>query len=175
MSWKRDQKFFDLYSLTIGALALVLLAIFVLAMRMSARTQAVFTAQTEEYQAAVAARLEPLGDVYMPGEETTAAERPQVAASAPPQPVETTLTGPQVYNEACVVCHGNGVGGAPMLSDAASWESRVGQGADVLYDHAINGYQGEAGYMPAKGARMDLSDQEVRDAVDYMVSEATGQ
>ena len=42
----------------------------------------------------------------------------------------------------------------------------------MLYDHAINGFNGEAGVMIAKGGRMDLSDQEVQDAVDYMVAES---
>ena len=43
---------------------------------------------------------------------------------------------------------------------------------DVLKDHAINGYTGSAGYMPAKGGRVDLSDDEVAAAVDYMVAES---
>jgi cytochrome c5 len=41
-----------------------------------------------------------------------------------------------------------------------------------LKDHAINGFQGSAGYMPAKGGRVDLSDEEVASAVEYMVSES---
>ena len=49
---------------------------------------------------------------------------------------------------------------------------RVAQGSDTLYDHAINGFTGAAGFMPQKGGRLDLSDQEVRDAVDYMVTES---
>jgi cytochrome c5 len=44
---------------------------------------------------------------------------------------------------------------------------------DVLVRHAIEGYQGSTGFMPAKGARLDLSDEEVADAVDYMVSESS--
>jgi cytochrome c5 len=43
---------------------------------------------------------------------------------------------------------------------------------DVLKNHAINGFQGSAGYMPAKGGRVDLSDEEVASAVEYMVSES---
>ena len=48
----------------------------------------------------------------------------------------------------------------------------IAQGMDVLKDHAINGYTGSAGYMPAKGGRVDLSDDEVAAAVDYMVAES---
>ncbi len=170
MSFKRDQKFFDLYSLVIGALALVMVAIFVLAMKMSSLTQGIYTAQTEEYQAAVADRLRPFAEVYMPGEEHAAA-LPKVQEAPVVQPVPTTLSGPQVYNEACIACHGSGIGGAPMLTDSANWAPRIEQGIETLYTHAVEGYTGSAGYMPPKGARLDLSDQEVSDAVDYMLSQ----
>ena len=168
----RDQKFFDMYSLVIGVLAAFALAILVLAMKMSDLTQGVYTRDTAEYQAAVADRIRPLGQVYLPGEEQEA-PAPTVETAPEPEPVATTRTGPQVYNEACNVCHGNGVGGAPIVGDAAAWAARIAQGSDMLYDHAINGFQGEAMTpMLAKGGRADLSDQEVRDAVDYMVSES---
>ena len=168
----RDQKFFDMYSLVIGILAAFALAILVLAMKMSDLTQGVYTRDAEEYQAAVAERIRPLGRVYLPGEEQEAPA--PVAETVPdPEPVATTMTGPQVYNAACNVCHGSGVGGAPIVGDTAEWAPRIAQGSDLLYDHAINGFQGDAVTpMLPKGGRVDLSDQEVRDAVDYMVTES---
>lgn len=168
---KRDQKFFDNYSLVIGVLAAIALAIFVLAMKMSDLTQDVYTADTREYQASVAERLRPFGQVYLPGEEQQA-EEPVVAAAAAAEPVATVLSGPQVFNEACIACHGSGIGGAPLLTDADNWTDRIAQGIDAMYQNALEGYTGSSGYMPPKGARLDLSDQEVKDAVDYMVSEA---
>ena len=167
----RDQKFFDMYSLVIGGLAAVALAILVLAMKMSDLSQGVYTRDGEEYRAAVEERIRPFGDVYMPGEDFDASAQ-AVQTAAEPQPVETAMTGPQVYNSACINCHGGGVGGAPVVGDVAAWTDRIAQGDDVLYDHAINGFQGSAGIMIAKGGRMDLSDDEVRDAVDYMVAES---
>ncbi|MDH3532440.1 MAG: c-type cytochrome [Gammaproteobacteria bacterium] len=167
----RDQKFFDLYSLVIGILAAFALAIFVLAMKMSDLTQGIYTRDTDEYQAAVAERIQPFGQVYLPGEEHQAAA-PKLETAVEPAPVAAALTGPQVYNSACLACHGAGVGGAPILGDAAAWQPRIAQGMDVLNDHAINGFQGSAGYMPAKGGRVDLSDQEVMDAVTYIVDES---
>ena len=161
-----------MYSLVIGILAAFALAILVLAMKMSDLTQGVYTRDAEEYQAAVAERIRPLGRVYLPGEEQEAPA--PVAETVPdPEPVATTMTGPQVYNAACNVCHGSGVGGAPIVGDTAEWAPRIAQGSDLLYDHAINGFQGDAVTpMLPKGGRVDLSDQEVRDAVDYMVSES---
>lgn len=171
MSLKRDQQFFDRYSLVIGALAAVALVFFVVAMKMAEVTQGEFTYYSDEYQAEVRERLEPFGEVYMPGDDLSAVQ-PQVQEAAAAEPVATTLTGPQVYNEACIACHGSGIGGAPALSDASAWAARIDKGIETLQQHAIAGFQGEAGYMPPKGGRVDLSDQEIIDAVAYMVAES---
>ena len=160
-----------MYSLVIGILAAVALAILVLAMKMSDLTQGVYTRDVGEYQAAVAERIRPVGQVYLPGQEAEATA-PTVETTPQPEPVAAALSGPQVYNSACIACHGAGVGGAPVTGDAAQWTARIAQGADTLRKHAIEGYTGSAGYMPAKGGRMDLSDDEVAGAVDYMVSES---
>lgn len=163
----RDQKFFDMYSLVIGALAAVALGILVLALKMSDLTQGVYTRDTSEFQAEVEERIRPFGDVYLPGDEVEASAT-TVETVAEPDPVATVMTGPQVYNSACVACHGAGVAGAPMLGDDAAWTDRIAQGMDTLNDHAINGF----GLMVAKGGRMDLSDEEIIASVEYMVDES---
>ena len=168
----RDQKFFDMYSLVIGVLAAASLAILVLAMKLSDLTQGVYTRDVSEYQAAVEERIRPFGEVYLPGEEHQA-EGPTVETADEPTPVAAALSGPQVYNTACLACHGAGIGGAPVLGDVPGWEARIAQGMDTLKDHAINGYTGSVGYMPAKGGRVDLSDDEVAAAVEYMVEESS--
>jgi len=167
----RDQKFFDMYSLVIGILALFALAIYVGVSKLSDMTQGVYTTDTAEYQAAILDRIRPLGQVYLPGEEMHA-EALNVVEAVQAPPVATLLTGPQVYNAACLMCHGSGIGGAPMLTDKESWAPRIAQGKDTLYEHAIQGFTGQSGFMPPKGARMDLSDEEVRGAVDYMAGQA---
>ncbi len=160
-----------MYSLVIGGLAAVALVILVIALRISDVKQGEFTRDSEEYQQAVNDRIRPIGGVYMPG-EAEQAEAPVLQAAAEPEPVEAEMTGPQVYNDACIACHGNGVGGAPIVGNVEQWDYRIDKGIDVLYDHAINGFQGEQGVMVAKGGRMDLSDDAVRRAVDYMVEES---
>ena len=167
----RDQKFFDMYSLVIGVLAAVALVIFVLTMKMSELTQEVFVRDTAEYEAALLERIKPVGQVYRPGDEIHVSQ-PTVEVAPEPEPVATVMSGPQVYNAACVACHGAGIGGAPILGDAALWTDRIAQGRDTVVRHAIEGYTGSAGYMPAKGGRMDLSDAEVEAAVDYMIAES---
>ncbi|MEC8694635.1 MAG: c-type cytochrome [Pseudomonadota bacterium] len=79
------------------------------------------------------------------------------------------LLGRGVYDKACQTCHNSGIAGAPKLGDVSSWVNRIGQGMDTLNDHAINGYQGADGVMPAKGGNMALSDNDVVNAVAYMV------
>jgi cytochrome c5 len=161
-----------MYSLVIGVLAAIALAILVLAMKMSDLTQGVYTRDAAEYQAAVAQRIAPVGEVYLPGEEQESSA-PVVRAAAEPEPVAAALSGPQVYNTACIACHSTGVGGAPVVGDAAQWTDRIAQGMDLLKQHAIEGFTGSAGFMPAKGGRIDLSDEEVAIAVDYMVGESS--
>lgn len=92
------------------------------------------------------------------------------AAPAPAAPVKTAaIDGQKVYNTACVACHGAGIAGAPKVGDKAAWAARIKQGAAVLNDHAIKGFTGKAGMMPAKGGST-ASDDEVKAAVEYMVN-----
>lgn len=161
-----------MYSLVIGVLAAVAIAILVLAMKMSDMTQGVYTRDTAEYQEAVARRIAPVGQVYLPGEQHEA-DVPVVEASAEPEPVATAMSGPQVFNSACIACHGTGAGGAPIVGNAAMWADRIAQGTDVLKEHALSGFAGASGIMPPKGGRTDLSDEEVTSAVDFMIGESS--
>ncbi|WP_136681028.1 c-type cytochrome [Neptunomonas sp. XY-337] len=93
----------------------------------------------------------------------------QAATEAPAPLSDAALAGQSVYNNACQACHNSGIAGSPKFGDASAWAPRIKQGMDVLMGHAINGFSGESGIMPPKGGRVDLSDQQVKDAVAYMV------
>lgn len=80
--------------------------------------------------------------------------------------------GQQTYQQACFACHGTGAAGAPKTGDKAAWKERIAQGNDTLYKHAIEGFKGAKGFMPAKGGRADLADDAVKAAVDYMVAQS---
>ena len=82
------------------------------------------------------------------------------------------LTGEQVYGQVCKTCHETGLAGAPKIGDKAGWSARIAQGEALVSQHAIAGYQGKAGVMPAKGGNADLTDNEVRRAVAYMANNA---
>jgi cytochrome c oxidase cbb3-type subunit 3 len=77
----------------------------------------------------------------------------------------TPSRGAAVYEEHCSVCHWIGLAQAPKLGDVEAWAPRIAQGVEVLYGHALNGFMN----MPAKGGNTNLSDDEVREAVDYML------
>jgi cytochrome c5 len=76
--------------------------------------------------------------------------------------------GAATYQKACVACHMTGAAGAPKLEDKAAWAPRIAQGKDVLYNAVLKG----KGAMPPKGGQAQLSDDEIKAAVDYIVSQA---
>ena len=169
VSAEADRRFFDLFMVVLAALVGISVLIYVISDRISDGTQKQYIAETAEYQQQVAERIAPVGNARLPGEADAATAAP---VQAPPQPVAAELSGAQVYNANCGACHTNGIGGAPKLGDADAWAARAQQGLDTLRGHAVNGYQGEAGYMPAKGGNVGLSDEAVYRAVDYMLAES---
>ncbi|HBI49526.1 MAG TPA: cytochrome c5 family protein [Moraxellaceae bacterium] len=116
----------------------------------------------------------------MPVASQPASFVPPTAASAAATTTTATATATQVsadageklFGSVCATCHTAGLMGAPKLGDKAAWAPRIAQGKDTLYKNAIVGYQGKAGVMPAKGGSQ-ASDEEVKAAVDYMVSKAS--
>lgn len=162
-----DQKNIDLILLTIGVLVAVAVGLFVIARDIGNASMEKMRLNDPDYQAAVSERIEPVGRVVVDGE----APEVEAAVAIQTEAVATQMTGPQVYNAACLACHSAGIAGAPKTGDSAAWDSRLAQGMDTLNRHAIEGLQGEAGYMPPKGGRTDLSDAEIIAAVEYMVEQ----
>jgi cytochrome c5 len=132
---------------------------------------------------AIAARIKPIGELNLapdgaaeaPASATPAEASPAPAAVAQPPaaaataaPAATTRSGEAVHQQACAMCHGTGLAGAPRTGDKAAWQPRIAQGKATLYEHAIKGFR----TMPAKGGNLSLSDAEVRAAVDYLAAQA---
>lgn len=80
--------------------------------------------------------------------------------------------GQGVYMNFCASCHASGLAGAPRVGDQATWKARQAKGTDAVIKNAITGYQGESGFMPAKGGNSALTDAEVTDAVMYMLEQS---
>jgi cytochrome c5 len=100
-----------------------------------------------------------------------AAAAANASAAAAPAASASADAGKQLYSSTCIACHGAGIAGAPKFGDKAAWAPRVAQGKNVLYEHALKGFQGKAGAMPAKGGS-SAPDADVKAAVDFMASAA---
>jgi len=169
VSASHDRTFFDTFLLVLGILVGVTIGLIIIARIIAANTSVANRAEDPEYQRQVEQRIQPVARVAIAGQDNTALA-PPAAAPAVAATAAADLTGEQVYNQACVACHGAGVAGAPKLGDKAAWAPRIAQGMDTLHKHALQGFQGKAGYMPPKGGRTDLSDQSVMNGVDYIVA-----
>ncbi|MBP8296791.1 MAG: cytochrome c5 family protein [Burkholderiales bacterium] len=119
----------------------------------------------------IEARIAPVGGVFAgkSGEAAkAAADEAAKAALTANVPYGGRTDGLEIFNGLCAGCHKGGVGGAPMLT-AAGMGARAAKGKDLLYQHAVEGFQGDAGVMPAKGGNPALTDDQVKAAVDYML------
>jgi len=113
-----------------------------------------FAASTSFEAQAADERTKPVGQVNV-GSAPVAA-----VASAP-------KSGKEVFNSVCTACHTAGVMNAPKLGDKAAWETRIAKGEDALVQNALKGLNA----MPPKGGNPNLSDDEIKATVQYMLSE----
>ena len=164
-----DKTFFDNFMAILGVLVFIAIAIYYLSRAIAGDTQDVYVQEDKMYQDQLEMRIKPVGEVNISGQPRI--EKPKPAPVQVAQ-ADTGKSGEDVYNSACVACHGAGVAGAPKVGDAADWAPRIAQGMDTLYKNSIDGFQGDAGLMPPKGGFMNLSDDEVKAAVDYMVDKS---
>ena len=163
-----DLDFLKKFSLVLGFLVVVAIGLIVFASYLHG------TLPKDPNPAVVAridARIAPVGAVYA-GETGAAAQAAAAAAALEAAAANVayggTLDGATIYQNLCGGCHTAGVAGAPKLV-AAEWTARIAQGVDVLHQHAIEGYQGQSGFMPPKGGNPALTDEQVVATVDWMV------
>jgi cytochrome c5 len=125
-------------------------------------------------EAATEARIQPVGAVFAgaTGAAAQAAAASRAAEAAKGQVAYGgTVDGSVIFGNLCTGCHTAGVAKAPKLEKAA-WSARIAQGVDVLYSHAINGYNGpDGGMMPARGGNPSLTDDQVKATVDWMLTQ----
>ena len=75
--------------------------------------------------------------------------------------------GQGAYEASCAVCHTTDAMGAPAVGDKKAWEATLKKGLDAVISNTINGVNG----MPPRGGSA-LSDDELKEVVDYMISES---
>jgi cytochrome c5 len=81
-------------------------------------------------------------------------------ASAP----ASSADGKAVYAKACAVCH---TAMAPRTGDKSAWEQRSRQGLDALVASVVKG----KGAMPPKAGNASLTEEEIRAATEYILSQ----
>ncbi len=118
-------------------------------------------ADTEAEEVRVEARIKPVGSVI-----TDPAALIKVSAGPKREP----YTADQVYAQACAACHDAGVLNAPKVGDKGDWAKRSAAigGLDGLTASAIKGKNS----MPARGGNPDLSDEEIKAAVQQMLEKS---
>lgn len=103
------------------------------------------------------------------GETVSAAPEPTAETAETAAPVGDApdlSVGKALYGKSCMVCHAAGIAGAPKLGDKDAWAPYIATGMEAMVKVAIEG----KGAMPPRGAS-SASDEELRAAVAYMVSE----
>ncbi len=75
--------------------------------------------------------------------------------------------GKGTFDKVCAGCHIAGIAGAPKVGNNGDWAPRLKRGIPALYKSAL---EGTAKGMPPKGGRTDLANDDVKAAVDFMIS-----
>ena len=102
----------------------------------------------------------------------TSAEAP--AAEAPTaSPLALTASGgprsgQQIYDTFCFACHATGVTEAPLFGSLEQWQRRIDKGMDTLVATSLTGLN----LMPPMGICMSCTEDEMRDAIQYIVDNA---
>ncbi len=105
--------------------------------------------------------IRPVGEVNVGSVPADSGTATAVAEAGP-------RSGEQVYNASCMACHAAGVANAPKLGDKAAWEPRAAKGIDGLLATAISGLNA----MPPKGTCAACSDDELKGAIEYILSQS---
>lgn len=123
----------------------------------------------DEITRAVAFMANQSGGTFKEPAVKAPAQKPgAVASAAPAAQAGGAADGKKVYDGTCTACHTAGVANAPKPGDKAAWAPRIKQGMDALVQSALKG----KGAMPPKGGAAQLSDAEIRAAVEFMVSQS---
>lgn len=82
------------------------------------------------------------------------------------EPSGSTHPGEQTYNRSCFSCHAAGVAGAPKVGDPEAWAPRIAKGREALLTATV---QGVPPGMPPRGLCNSCSDDELAQAIDFMI------
>ena len=105
-------------------------------------------------------RIQPEGQVHIDKSNSYSppAEKQSVHTQKKP--------GQEIYEQHCIVCHSNGLAGAPKLEVEKDWNPRItGRTIDDLLASSIKGINA----MPAKGTCTECNDSDLKNAILFML------
>lgn len=167
---KQDSQFITMFSVVIGILVTITILLLALARVVAGRTQVVDVYKDPMYLASLQKNIQPMTQEAVAGQDNSAMAIKAPAGAGPAVARAVPKNGAELFQAVCSTCHGTGLAGAPKAGDKTAWGPRIAEGKATLYQHALNGFTGKTGIMPAKGGRTDLPDDLVKQGVDYMVS-----
>lgn len=83
------------------------------------------------------------------------------------KPAASEKNAEEIAKATCHKCHESGEQGAPKLSDKSAWTQRASKGLDAVTKTVIRGH----GNMPARGGLADLTDDELKKVIAFLLKE----
>lgn len=159
MANQDDKVFLKRFSAIIGGLVLFTILIIVIA---NTETPEPTGNENPSRLTLADERTRPVGAVRteLPAETTPVVQATPIPADS------AAIDGAALYAQVCQACHVTGAAGAPILGSDA-WAERKAKGEETLLASALNGLNA----MPAKGGRTDLSDAEIKAALEHMLAQ----
>lgn len=116
----------------------------------------------EEERLEIENRIKPIGSVHIQGKTETTK-----AALVEEKTKKKELSGQDIYEQYCIICHKDGVANAPKFENEGDWKPRLSQAGSVdgLVAIAIKGLN----VMPPKGTCQDCTDKDLKKAIEYML------
>jgi cytochrome c5 len=167
---KHDSHFFNIFSVVLGLLVAFAVGVFAFAHYIGEKNQVAHALTDPRLQQSIEERVANPARVAVAGQDNSALTIMPVTASAISTAAISYTSGTEVYDNVCSLCHKVGLMGAPKAGDKADWAPRIAQGKTKLYEHAIKGFTGKKGSMPAKGGDPRISDELIHEAVDHLIS-----
>ncbi|KTD66512.1 cytochrome c5 [Legionella santicrucis] len=112
-------------------------------------------ASDETQQQEIQLRIQPVGQVSV--QKKTKADNKTTSDEEP---------GQEIYERYCVVCHKDGLAGAPRFRNEQDWKLRLtGRKLDDLVASSLKGLNA----MPAKGTCIKCNEDDLKAAISYML------
>ena len=156
----KDSEFINYFMAVIGVLVAITAILLVLANNLASSQQTMDVAMLERTKE----RIAPIGKVNIGSVPAPKASATDAGGKA----TAVAFSAEGVYQSVCQTCHSTGVLESPRIDDTAEWQKRLAAGLDTVYQKAIQG----VGNMPPKGGRTDISDQNFKKIIDYMLKQA---